>query len=100
MWGYSEIEASIISNSYNVIKGSINVCTAFAQTQLDKLLEKVWANINWLYYNTDGGMAHLSQAKNSNYLRRASHYEIRDGQKQKQVGVLRYKELLLINLVN
>lgn len=79
--GYSEIEASIISNSYNVIKGSINVCTAFAQTQLDKLLEKVWANINWLYYNTDGGMAHLSQAKNSNYLRRASHYEIRDGQK-------------------
>lgn len=79
--GYSEIEASIISNSYNVIKGSINVCTAFAQTQLDKLLEKVWANINWLYYNTDGGIAHLSQAKNSNYLRRASHYEIRDGQK-------------------
>ena len=79
--GYSEIEASIISNSYNVIKGSINVCTAFAQTQLDKLLEKVWANINWLYYTTDGGMAHLSQAKNSNYLRRASHYEIRDGQK-------------------
>lgn len=79
--GYSEIEASIISNSYNVIKGSINVCTAFAQTQLDKLLEKVWANINWLYYNTDGGMAHLSQAKNSNYLRRASHYEIKDGQK-------------------
>ena len=79
--GYSEIEASIISNSYNVIKSSINVCTAFAQTQLDKLLEKVWANINWLYYNTDGGMAHLSQAKNSNYLRRASHYEIRDGQK-------------------
>lgn len=79
--GYSEIEASIISNSYNVIKGSINVCTAFAQTQLDKLLEKVWANINWLYYNTNGGMAHLSQAKNSNYLRRASHYEIRDGQK-------------------
>lgn len=79
--GYSEIEASIISNSYNVIKGSINVCTAFAQTQLDKLLEKVWANINWLCYNTDGGMAHLSQAKNSNYLRRASHYEIRDGQK-------------------
>ena len=79
--GYSEIEASIISNSYNVIKGSINVCTDFAQTQLDKLLEKVWANINWLYYNTDGGMAHLSQAKNSNYLRRASHYEIRDGQK-------------------
>lgn len=79
--GYSEIEASIISNSYNVIKGSINVCTAFAQTQLDKLLEKVWANINWLYYNTDGGMAHLSQAKNSNYLRRASHYEMRDGQK-------------------
>lgn len=79
--GYSEIEASIISNSYNVIKGSINVCTAFAQTQLDKLLEKVWANINWLHYNTDGGMAHLSQAKNSNYLRRASHYEIRDGQK-------------------
>lgn len=79
--GYSEIEASIISNSYNVIKGSINVCTAFAQTQLDKLLEKVWANINWLYYNTNGGIAHLSQAKNSNYLRRASHYEIRDGQK-------------------
>lgn len=79
--GYSEIEASIISNSYNVIQGSVNVCTAFAQNQLDKLLEKVWANINWLYYNTDGGMAHLSQAKNTQYLRRSSHYEMRDGQK-------------------
>lgn len=46
--GYSEIEAAIISNSYTVIRGSINVACSFAQTQLDKLLEKVFANIAFI----------------------------------------------------
>ena len=43
--GYSEIEASILAKSYTVIKGSINVCSAYAGVQLDKLWEKIDHNL-------------------------------------------------------
>ena len=54
---YSEIEAAILAKSYTVIRESINVACAFAANQLDKLLEKVWANIAFLDNNTDGGFS-------------------------------------------
>ena len=56
--GYSEIEASIISKSYTVIKGSVNVCCAFAEVQLNKLWEKIESNLSFLDLNTDGGFSH------------------------------------------
>ena len=79
--GYSEIEAAILSNSYNCIRGSINVACAFASTQLDKLLEKVWANLSFLNDCTDGGFFKSRQAADSQYLKRASQYKIINGQK-------------------
>jgi len=52
--GYSEIEAAILAKSYTVIRESVNVACAFASTQLDKLLEKVYANIAFLDDNAPG----------------------------------------------
>mgnify|MGYP006381610823 CR=1 FL=1 len=56
--GYSEIEASILAKSYTVIKGSVNVCAAYAGVQLDKLWEKIDHNLSFLDLNTDGGFSH------------------------------------------
>lgn len=55
--GYSQIEAAIIAKNYTVSKNSVNVCCAFAQTQLDKLLDKVWTALAFLDNNTDGGFS-------------------------------------------
>lgn len=55
--GYSQIEAAIIAKNYTVNRGSINVCCAFAQVQLDKLLDKVWTALSFLDNNTDGGFS-------------------------------------------
>ena len=52
-----KIEAAIIAKNYTVNRGSINVCCAFAQTQLDKLLDKVWSALSFLDNNTDGGFS-------------------------------------------
>lgn len=78
--GYSEIEAAIISKSYTVIKGSVNVCCAFASTQLDKLLEKVWANIAFLDNNTDGGFA-KGRITDSAYLKKSGQFKMINGVK-------------------
>lgn len=78
--GYSEIEAAIIAKSYTVIKGSVNVCCAFAATQLDKLLEKVWANIAFLDNNTDGGFAH-GRVIDSAYLKKSGQFKMINGAK-------------------
>ena len=56
--GYSQIEAAILAKSYTVIRGSVNVACAFAEVQLDKLLEKVWNAISFLDNNTGGGFSH------------------------------------------
>ena len=78
--GYSEIEASIISKSYTVIRGSVNVCCAFASTQLDKLLEKVWANIAFLDNNTGGGFA-KGRIIDSAYLKKSGQFKMINGVK-------------------
>lgn len=76
--GYSEIEAAIIAKSYTVIKGSVNVCCAFASTQLDKLLEKVWANIAFLDNHTNGGFSH-GRVVDSAYLKKSGQFKMING---------------------
>ena len=78
--GYSEIEAAIIAKSYTVIKGSVNVCCAFADNQLSKLLEKVWANISFLDNNTDGGFSH-GRILDTQYQKRSGQYKMINGTK-------------------
>lgn len=78
--GYSEIEAAILAKQYTVIKGSINVCAAYAQTQLDKLWEKIDHNLSFLDLNTDGGFSHGRLIDNTT-LKRAGQYEMREGKR-------------------
>lgn len=78
--GYSEIEASIIANSYTIIRGSVNVACAFAQTQLDKLLEKVYACLAFLDNHTDGGMSH-GRVIDSAYLKKSGQFKMQNGKK-------------------
>lgn len=77
---YSEIEASIISKSYTVIKGSVNVCCAFAEVQLNKLWEKIESNLSFLDLNTDGGFSHGRLVDSAN-LKRSGQFEMRNGTK-------------------
>ena len=78
--GYSEIEASILAKSYTVIKGSVNVCAAYAGVQLDKLWEKIDHNLSFLDLNTDGGFSH-GRISDTQQLKRAGQFEMRNGTK-------------------
>lgn len=78
--GYSEIEASIIAKSYTVTKGSVNVCCAFAETQLSKLWEKIESNLSFLDRYTDGGFSH-GRISDSKDLKKSGQYEMRNGKK-------------------
>lgn len=79
--GFSEINASILANAYNCRAGSRNLIAAHASTQLDPTIDKVWKALNWLNDNTDGGFFKLRQACDTQYLKRASHYIVENGQK-------------------
>jgi hypothetical protein len=79
--GFSEIIASLCTNIYSCYKNSITIITAHAKNQLDKTLEKIENNLEFLNDKTDGGFRKLRQAADSAYLKRASYYKIVDGQK-------------------
>lgn len=78
--GYSEIEAAILSKSYTVIKGSVNVACAYAANQLDKLLEKVWGNIAFLDNYTDSGFR-KGRVVDTAYLKRSGQFKMINGVK-------------------
>lgn len=77
--GYSEIEAAILAKSYTVIRGSVNVACSFASTQLDKLLEKVYANISFIDDNAPG-FRH-GRIADSQYLKRSGQFKMINGVK-------------------
>jgi hypothetical protein len=79
--GFSEINAAILANAYNCRRGSRNMVAAYATTQLDPTIDKVWKALNWLNDNTDGGFFKLRQACDTRYTKRASHFKIDHGQK-------------------
>lgn len=78
--GYSQIEAAILAKSYTVIKKSVNVACAYADTQLDKLLEKVWNAIAFLDNNTDGGFSH-GRLIDTTKLKKSGQYKMINGVK-------------------
>lgn len=78
--GYSEIEAAIITKSYTVIRGSVNVCSAFAEVQLNKLLEKIKDNIAFLDMHTDGGFSH-GRVIDTALLKKAGQFKMINGSK-------------------
>lgn len=79
--GFSEMDASLVANSYNSIQNTTNVVAAYDGNYLEKTLNKIWDALNFLNDNTDGGFFKLRQVKDTDLLKRASHYKIIEGQK-------------------
>lgn len=80
--GFSEIMASSAACSYNCFRNSVIVIAAQQEIYVKKTLSKVWNALTWTDDHTDGGMLKLSQVKNTEVFRRASHYKTNNnGQK-------------------
>lgn len=70
--GWSELHASLGVNAYTTRRNTHSVYTAFAATQLDPTLRKVWFQLDNLNANTEGGMKHVRQKHNDSYHKKAS----------------------------
>lgn len=79
--GFSEMDAAISANMYNCRQNSVTVLAAQQDVYLAKTLSKVWNALTFMNEHTDGGFFKLSQVKNTEYLKKSSHYEMINGQK-------------------
>lgn len=70
--GWSEIAAATVMNSYTNRYGSRSMVTAQTEFYTKKLLKKCWDNMTYVDTETEGGMRHLRQVKNTEMYRRAS----------------------------
>ena len=84
--GFSEINAAICACIYNCFSNSNCMISANNKNYLDKSLDKVWGALDFANDNTDGGMAKLRQAKNTQYLKRASTLQKDQNGIEKEVG--------------
>ena len=84
--GFSEINAAICACIYNCFSSSNCMISANNKNYLDKSLDKVWGALDFANDNTDGGMAKLRQAKNTQYLKRASTLQKDQNGIEKEVG--------------
>lgn len=79
--GFSEMDAAIAANMYNCRENSVTVLAAHQDGYVSKTLDKVWRALSFMNDYTDGGFFKLSQVSNTQYLKKASHYKMVDGQK-------------------
>lgn len=79
--GYSEILSAIATNSYNSIRNTINIITAYNSDHLSNTLAKVWNCMSFINDNTDGGFFKLRQVIDKADHKKASVFKIVDGQK-------------------
>lgn len=79
--GYSECISAIIANSYNSIRYTVNLLTAFNSDYLNTTLGKVWNCLSFLNDYTDGGFFKLRQVIDKADHKRASVFKMIDGQK-------------------
>lgn len=70
--GFSEIAACLGVRPYSTIRGSHSVYEAFEEKKVKDVLSKCWEQLEFLNRDSEGGMKHLRQAKNSDMHRRAS----------------------------
>lgn len=75
------MDASIAANMYNCRENSITVLAAQQDIYVSKTLDKVWKALSFMNDYTDGGFFKLSQVSNTQYLKKASHYKVVNGQK-------------------
>lgn len=79
--GFSEIGAAISVNTYNSIRNTITVIAAHQDNHLEKTLDKCWAQLDYLNMETDGGFTKLRQVSDTQLKKKASVYEMRNGQR-------------------
>ena len=79
--GFSEINACLCACMYSTFRGSNTLMTAASKNYVDKTLEKIWGELNFLNDHTEGGFFKLRQVSDTAYKKRASYYKIVQGQK-------------------
>lgn len=79
--GFSEMDASLSSNTYNCRRNSVTVIAAQQDNYLLKTLDKVWKALSFLNDYTDGGFFKLRQVSDTQLLKKASYYKVINGQK-------------------
>lgn len=79
--GFSEINACLCTAMYSVFRASNTLMTAASKNYVDKTLEKIWSELNFLNNSTEGGFFKLRQVVDTQYKKRASFYKIVQGQK-------------------
>ena len=79
--GFSEINACLCACMYSTFRGSNTLMTAASKNYVDKTLEKIWGELNFLNDNTEGGFFKLRQVSDTAYKKKASYYKIVQGQK-------------------
>lgn len=79
--GFSEMNASITANYYSTCKNSTAIIVASEEKKLTPTLTKLWEELSYLNYNTDGGFFKLRQVIDKSNHKKASRYENLNGQK-------------------
>lgn len=79
--GFSEMNASITANFYSTSRNSTGIIVAAEEKKLTPTLSKLWEELSFLNYSTDGGFFKLRQVHDKAYYKKASRYEILNGQK-------------------
>lgn len=79
--GFSEMNASITANFYSTSRNSTGIIVAAEEKKLTPTLNKLWEELSFLNYSTDGGFFKLRQVHDKAYHKKASRYEILNGQK-------------------
>lgn len=79
--GYSECISAILANSYNSIRNTVNLLTAFNSDYLNTTLSKVWNCLSFINDNTEGGFFKLRQVIDRQDHKKASVLKVVEGQK-------------------
>lgn len=79
--GFSEMNAAITANFYSVSRNSTSLIVAAEEKKLTPTLTKLWEELSFLNYNTDGGFFKLRQVVDKQTHKKASRYEMLNGQK-------------------
>ena len=70
--GFSEIAACLGVRMYSTVRGSNCIYVAYTDKYVRDVLGKCWEQLDFLNNDTEGGMRHARQAKNSDMVKRAS----------------------------
>lgn len=79
--GFSELNAAITANFYSTSRNSTGIIVASEDRKLSPTLNKLWEELSFLNYNTDGGFFKLRQVIDKANHKKASRYEMLNGQK-------------------